>query len=91
LLSSQTGRPAGPEILGFSAVDFTAGPYFASPRKGGAAGVQVDLVFNRADDVTTVCEIKYSRQPVGVEVIAEMEKNYGRSRQSLRKRPYSRC
>ena len=60
-------------ILGFSGVDFTAGPYF-SPTHKDRAGVQVDLVFNRADHVLTVCEMKYSRKPVGVEVIAEMEK-----------------
>jgi len=60
-------------ILGFSGIDFTAGPYF-SPTHKGRAGVQVDLVFNRADHVLTVCEMKYSHKPVGVEVIAEMEK-----------------
>jgi uncharacterized protein len=60
-------------ILGFSGVDFTAGPYF-SPTHKDRAGVQVDLVFNRADHVLTVCEMKYSRKPAGVEVITEMEK-----------------
>ena len=60
-------------ILGFSGIDFTAGPYF-SPTCEDRAGVQVDLVFNRADHVLTVCEMKYSRRPVGIEVIAEMEK-----------------
>jgi uncharacterized protein len=60
-------------ILGFSGIDFTAGPYF-SPTHKERAGMQVDLVFNRADHVLTVCEMKYSHRPVGVEVIAEMEK-----------------
>ena len=60
-------------ILGFSGIDFTAGPYF-SPTHKERAGVQVDLVFNRADHVLTVCEMKYSHRPVDVEVIAEMEK-----------------
>jgi hypothetical protein len=60
-------------ILGFSGVDYTVGPYF-SPTHKDRAGVQVDLVFIRADHVLTVCEMKYSRRPAGVEVIAEMEK-----------------
>ena len=60
-------------ILGFSGIDFTAGPYF-SPARKDRAGVQVDLIFDRADHVLTVCEMKYSRQPVGVEVIAEVDK-----------------
>jgi AAA+ ATPase superfamily predicted ATPase len=59
--------------LGFAGIDFTAGPYF-SPAKGKSAAVQVDLLFDRADDVMTVCEMKYSRHPPGIEVIDEMEK-----------------
>lgn len=59
--------------LGFSGIDFTVGPYFA-PTKRGRVGVQVDLVFDRADGVLSVCEMKYSRRPVGTEVIADMER-----------------
>jgi len=61
-------------ILGFSGIDFTAGPYFAAPRKGESQGVQVDLVFDRPDNVLTLCEMKYSSQPVGVEIIQEIER-----------------
>ena len=60
--------------LGFAGIDFTAGPYF-TPAKGGKGAVQIDLLFDRADDVITVCEMKYSRHPPGIEVIDEMEKN----------------
>jgi hypothetical protein len=60
-------------IVGFSAVDFTMGPYFSAARRG-TAGVQVDLVFDRADNVLTVCEMKYSANTVGVEVIASMKR-----------------
>jgi len=60
-------------IVGFSAVGFTMGPYF-SPARRGAPGVQVDLVFDRADDVLTVCEMKYSSNAVGVEVISSMKR-----------------
>lgn len=62
--------------LGFSGIDFTVGPYFA-PARGGSAAVQVDLLFDRADDVITVCEMKYSRHPPGIEVIDAMEKKLG--------------
>lgn len=43
---------------------------------GGSAGagVQIDLVFDRPDNVITACEMKYSNRPVGVEVIPEMER-----------------
>jgi hypothetical protein len=61
-------------ILGFSGIDFTAGPYFVPSKKGAAEGVQIDLVFDRPDKVITACEMKYSARPVGVEVIPEMER-----------------
>jgi uncharacterized protein len=60
-------------IAGFSAVEFSVGPYFLPARKS-RPGVQVDLVFDRADNVLTVCEMKYSRRAVGIEAIAEMER-----------------
>jgi len=61
-------------ILGFPGIDFTFGPYFVPPKKGKSPGLQVDLVFDRPVNVLTLCEMKYSTQPVGVEVIAEMER-----------------
>jgi AAA+ ATPase superfamily predicted ATPase len=60
-------------IVGFSAVNFTMGPYF-SPARRGAPGAQVDLVFDRADNVLTVCEMKYSANAVGVEAVASMKR-----------------
>jgi uncharacterized protein len=60
-------------IVGFSAVDFKMGPYF-SPARRGTPGVQIDLVFDRADNVITVCEMKYSTNTVGVEVIPSMKR-----------------
>ena len=60
-------------IVGFSAVDFTMGPYFL-PAHHGSPGVQIDLIFDRADDVFTVCEMKYSANTVGVEVIPSMKR-----------------
>ncbi len=37
-------------------------------------GFQIDLIFQRADRVFTVCEIKYQSKPVTTTVIPEMEK-----------------
>jgi chorismate mutase len=38
------------------------------------AGFQIDLIFDRADHVLTICEIKYTQGKVGVEVINQFEK-----------------
>jgi len=47
--------------LGFSGVNYEAGPWFA--RKGLAGhGAQVDLLFRRADKVLTLCETKHARR-----------------------------
>jgi AAA+ ATPase superfamily predicted ATPase len=60
------------EILGFSGIDYSFGPYFRSPTKM-IKGLQVDLAFDRADHVLTVCEMKSSRNTIGVEVLKEIE------------------
>ena len=61
------------EILGFSGIDYICGPYFRSPRKN-VEGLQIDLVFDRADNVMTLCEMKCSRRPVGAAVLTEIAK-----------------
>ncbi len=61
------------EILGFSGVDFSAGPYFRSPSKN-KAGLQIDLLFSRADNVITLCEMKCSLAPIGIGIVKEMER-----------------
>lgn len=60
-------------ILGFSAVEYRAGPYFRHGRGGRLSGVQIDLIFDRADRVVTLCELKYRDSPVGVETGREVE------------------
>ena len=60
------------EKLGFSGIDYEVGAYFRHTRKSTLAGVQVDLVFSRADNVVTLCEIKYS-QNLGIEIVKEFE------------------
>jgi len=61
------------DLLGFSGIDFNVGPYFRPPRRG-VEGIQVDLLFDRTDDVLTLCEMKYGRTTIGRSVIKQMER-----------------
>ncbi|MBN1984328.1 MAG: AAA family ATPase [Chitinivibrionales bacterium] len=61
------------EILGFPGIDFTFGPYF-KPKHNIHRGIQIDLLFSRADNVLTLCEMKYSRDTIGTSIIDETEK-----------------
>ncbi|MCH9628003.1 MAG: hypothetical protein S4CHLAM2_16520 [Chlamydiales bacterium] len=62
------------QILGFSGVQYKAGPYFSRGTIKEDPGYQIDLVFDRADHVYTICEIKYLHSPAGIKVIGDMEK-----------------
>jgi hypothetical protein len=57
--------------LRFSAVAYESGSWFRRGLAGG--GVQVDLLFLRADRVATLCEVRF-RERVGREVIPEVER-----------------
>jgi len=61
------------EAFGFSAVQYRAGTYF---RRGNVTdfGNQIDLLYDRADKVWTVCEVKYQDAPIGVDLIPEVER-----------------
>lgn len=61
-------------IIGFSAVRYKSGAFFNRTASNEQTGYQIDLVFDRADHVLTVCEIKYTQSKTGVEVIEEFEK-----------------
>jgi AAA+ ATPase superfamily predicted ATPase len=61
-------------IIGFSAVRYKSGAFFNRKTIKNQAGYQIDLVFDRADHVLTVCEIKYTQSKIGAEVIEEFEK-----------------
>ncbi len=62
------------KILGFSAVRYRNGVFFNRKTDHQEKGFQIDLVFDRADHVLTICEIKYLQGKVGAEVIDEFEK-----------------
>ncbi len=87
------------EILGFSGIDFTHGPYFLKiknptkpnltlNRQTGAA--QIDLLFDRKDFVISLCEMKYTQTPVGVNVIPEVERKVELLQKKFRNRSIQR-
>jgi len=58
-------------LLGFSGIDYAFGPYFR-PARNGRPGVQIDLAYDRADNVLTLCEMKCSRRPIGEQIVREL-------------------
>ncbi|KPA09759.1 ATPase (AAA+ superfamily) [Candidatus Magnetomorum sp. HK-1] len=60
------------EKLGFGAVQYDVGSWFQK----GADNIksQIDLIFIRADGVLTLCEIKFTRNKIGKEVIKDIER-----------------
>lgn len=60
-------------ILGFGAVNYHSGVFFNRKTEQSFTGYQIDLVFDRADNVITICEIKYLQSPVDTTVIQEFE------------------
>jgi predicted AAA+ superfamily ATPase len=47
------------DTLRFSGIRYKVGSWF-STRKESLSGIQIDLLFERADDMLTICEMKYS-------------------------------
>ncbi len=60
-------------LMGFGSVGYDAGPWFRAPRSG-AAGVQIDLAYERQDGVITLCEMKRQSAPLGRAIISEVER-----------------
>jgi AAA+ ATPase superfamily predicted ATPase len=58
------------KALGFARIQFSHGPYFSRQTQG----TQIDLVYERADRVVSLIEVKYTTQPVGRKVIEEFER-----------------
>jgi len=57
--------------LGFSAVRYDVGPWFG---RGHDERAQIDLLFCRADGVWTLCEAKFTDDPVGRDIVADVER-----------------
>jgi hypothetical protein len=59
--------------LEFSGIKYTAGSFFLRSNSE-QHGAQIDLLFKRADNVYTVCEIKYQKAQIERSIIHEVEK-----------------
>jgi uncharacterized protein len=66
------------QSLGFGGVQYLAGPFYNRATNKADPGYQIDLVFDRADHVFTICECKYTQTPVGTSVINEFETKLSR-------------
>jgi AAA+ ATPase superfamily predicted ATPase len=60
-------------ILQFSGVQYLSGVFFNRGTDKENPGFQIDLLFERADNVYTICEIRYLQKKVGIAVINDME------------------
>lgn len=72
-------------LIGFEAIEYDVGPWFRAPRKG-ITGIQIDLAYDRADKVITLCEMKRQTAPLGRAVIAEVEHKANVLREEFPKR-----
>ncbi len=77
------------KILGFDAVNYRHGAYFNRALSAEDAGFQMDLIFERADKVYTICEIKYLQSPASKKVIEDFERKLSRFKQHGAKHNYS--
>lgn len=62
------------KILGFSGVNYNSGVFFSRKTDKTDKGYQIDLIFERADHVLTICEIKYLQGKASKSIIDEFEK-----------------
>lgn len=66
------------KILGFVAVKYRSGSFFNRNTDKEDRGFQIDLLFDRADHVLTICEIKYTQSKTSTDVIDEFEQKLAR-------------
>ena len=67
-------HPLIAKILGFHGIHYRAGAFFNKNTQLTDPGFQFDLVFDRDDQVITLCEMKYSQSKIGVGIIEEFER-----------------
>lgn len=61
------------KILGFSAIQYSSGPFYNRSTTKSDPSFQIDLLFERSDNVITICEIKYLKTPAKTKIISEFE------------------
>ncbi|GAG98633.1 unnamed protein product, partial [marine sediment metagenome] len=76
-------------ILRFSSVRYHSGVFFNRGTSRTDPGFQIDLIFDRADQVLTVCEIRYTQAPVSLEVIDGFEQKLAKLPNKSRKTIHS--
>ena len=62
-------------ILRFDDDVISFGPYFKKDDRN--KGFQIDLIFQRSQNIITVCEIKYSENSISTLVIPEFQRKLG--------------
>lgn len=62
------------KLLGFHGVQYQSGAFFSKKTNEEDAGYQIDLIFDRADGVYTICEVKYVSAKISSKVITEFER-----------------
>ncbi len=62
------------KMLGFSAIRYKSGAFFNRNADKESPGYQIDLIFERADHVFTICEIRYLQAKVDTSIIEEFER-----------------
>lgn len=67
------------DTLGFGPKVIGCGPLCFRKQGESGKGYQYDLVFIRKDNVVTFCEMKYRQEPMGTEVIRDMEEKIKRT------------
>jgi len=77
------------QFLGFSGINYTYGSYFRNSIKN-RPGVQVDLIFNRSDNVITLCEINYRLKTVGIDIIDEVEQKIDKIRDTFHNKTFQK-
>ena len=66
-------------ILGFSGVQYKSGAFFVRGASPDRRGFQIDLMFDRADGVSTLCEIKHTEAPADLSVADDVNRKWARA------------
>ncbi len=66
-------------ILGFGGVQYKSGAFFVRGASRDRRGFQIDLMFDRADGVSTLCEIKHTRAPADLSVVDDVNRKWDRA------------
>ena len=73
------------KMLGISGVKYRVGSYFNKKTSKENKGYQIDLLFDRDDNVITIVEIRYTQATVSASVIDDVERKLERFENSKKK------